>query len=822
MSSGGKLSDGRPRRTTADYGDEFDFLSYMGETDLHFISTNEPYKWEDDDLALQDAALNSRLPYDKMTSQELQCFSEDAKDKRFRNSYLFVRNKILSLWLLNPLLELTLKNIIKEMPKPYNSDRRLLEAVHWFLQRYGFINYGVFKDIEIKQLVPPKVVFVIGSGISGLIAARQLQFFGFEVVVLEGKDKIGGRILSVKNEFTKSDGDKSPNKISDLGADIVHGIVGNPLLTLVKQLPVNITQFKSGCPLFTESGSSITDERAKGICNTFETLVETSNVIASTIKKPETLTLGKTLTHLVNQHELRVRNRALKYWEKRVELEKKMLLAIKKVKICENGIKECMARMEKHWPGFSAITKFDKNNIPPPLTEDMDPGEFNRLVEIRSLRAILARILEMYDTATEDRNELQNMMKDFRLEESSHNFMNTLDRQTFNWHIATLEHHLGASIDKCSLKKRNYGEEFGFAGSRFTIDEGMHSLIIELAKGLNVKTNHIVREIQYTDKRVVIHCTIRGCNSNAQAMHEIEYSADAVLCTASLGVLKKADNNGTGNHRDRGISFKPELPKWKREAIKNVGFGTVNKVILHFEKRFWDDKEVNATFGFVNKSPKCRGENYLFVVNQNHPSISAYFVGESACIGEAVRQKEKEDMHVNRIQAILKIVLKKWSECKIRNYSTMWELDRFHYGSHSFFYPKTKSSDFEDLARPLCSPDDNIPYVFFAGEHTSAEWVGTAHGAFISGLRAAAEIADSFFGPPGMDCKQHHFYESGSTSSAEVPPTTSSGETPATSVVCSSQPTAGETETQEAQPDPETEKTPNDPNFDPKTQCRVT
>ena len=50
MSSGGKLSDGRPRRTTANYGDEFDFLSYMVETDLHFISTNEPYKWEDDDL----------------------------------------------------------------------------------------------------------------------------------------------------------------------------------------------------------------------------------------------------------------------------------------------------------------------------------------------------------------------------------------------------------------------------------------------------------------------------------------------------------------------------------------------------------------------------------------------------------------------------------------------------------------------------------------------------------------------------------------------------------------------------------------------------
>ena len=73
---------------------------------------------------------------------------------------------------------------------------------------------------------------------------------------------------------------------------------------------------------------------------------------------------------------------------------------------------------------------------------------------------------------------------------------------------------------------------------------------------------------------------------------------------------------------------------------------------------------------------KCRGENYLFVVNQNHPSISAYFVGESACIGEAVRQKEKEDMHVNRVYvfaiyffkpkfelALMQLTLPLWTLC---------------------------------------------------------------------------------------------------------------------------------------------------------------
>ena len=58
-------------------------------------------------------------------------------------------------------------------------------------------------------------VVVIGAGVAGLAAARRLTKAGVHVVVLEGRNRIGGRILTVRDE-------RSPVAI-ELGAEFVHG-----------------------------------------------------------------------------------------------------------------------------------------------------------------------------------------------------------------------------------------------------------------------------------------------------------------------------------------------------------------------------------------------------------------------------------------------------------------------------------------------------------------------------------------------------------------------------------------------------------------------
>ncbi len=70
----------------------------------------------------------------------------------------------------------------------------------------------------------PKKIAIIGAGVAGLAAARQLADAGFDVTVFEARDRIGGRIYT-STEFGFP---------IEIGANWIHGDKGNPLMPLVK------------------------------------------------------------------------------------------------------------------------------------------------------------------------------------------------------------------------------------------------------------------------------------------------------------------------------------------------------------------------------------------------------------------------------------------------------------------------------------------------------------------------------------------------------------------------------------------------------------
>ena len=68
---------------------------------------------------------------------------------------------------------------------------------------------------------------------------------------------------------------------------------------------------------------------------------------------------------------------------------------------------------------------------------------------------------------------------------------------------------------------------------------------------------------------------------------------------------------------------------------------------------------------------------------------------------------------------------------------TNWLQDPFSFGAYSYPKPDNNHNDFEHLSEPLNGR------LFFCGEHTNLRFLATTHGALMSGIRAADQIAKS-------------------------------------------------------------------------------
>ncbi|WP_144711759.1 NAD(P)/FAD-dependent oxidoreductase [Curtobacterium pusillum] len=79
-------------------------------------------------------------------------------------------------------------------------------------------------------------VVVVGAGVAGLAAARALALGGRRVVVLEARDRIGGRTWT----------DSALGVPVDLGASWIHGIDGNPLRDLASAFGIDTVEFTVG------------------------------------------------------------------------------------------------------------------------------------------------------------------------------------------------------------------------------------------------------------------------------------------------------------------------------------------------------------------------------------------------------------------------------------------------------------------------------------------------------------------------------------------------------------------------------------------------
>ncbi|GFN75552.1 lysine-specific histone demethylase 1a-like [Plakobranchus ocellatus] len=495
--------------------------------------------------SLEGAAFQSRLPVDKMTAQEAAAFPDIVQGPpQAQKVFLYIRNRILQLWLESPKQQLTLEAALQDVEPPYNSDGQLVLRVHAFLERYSLINFGIYKRLKPLPAKKNCKVIVIGAGVAGLGAARQLQSFGIEVVILEARDRVGGRVQTFRRG----------NYVADLGAMVVTGLGGNPVTVLSKQVNMELHKIKQKCPLYEGNGCTVLKEKDEMVEREFNRLLETTSYLSHHANFNEIngkpASLGQALEAVIKLQEKHVK-------DKQCEHQRSIIAMQEKLRKCQAQMlnqKDTVQELHKQWK--------EASDVKPP--RDIT-AEFLVKSKLRDLNAAIKE----YDQLTAKQKEIEDKLHELESNPPSDVYLSSRDRQILDWHFANLEFANATPLSNLSLKHWDQDDDYEFSGSHLTVRNGYSCVPMALSEGLDYKLNTVVKHIKLLDKGVEVMTTAK--NGSNQQIHR----GDAVLCTLPLGVLKECVNSVPNVPQ-----FIPPLPDWKADAIGRLGFGNLNKVDL--------------------------------------------------------------------------------------------------------------------------------------------------------------------------------------------------------------------------------------------------
>ncbi|KAH8893477.1 FAD/NAD(P)-binding domain-containing protein [Thozetella sp. PMI_491] len=122
--------------------------------------------------------------------------------------------------------------------------------------------YAEFKN-RMEQGSPH--IGVIGAGLAGLRCADVLLGLGFQVTILEARDRIGGRLHQEE---------LSNGHWIDVGPNWIHGTVDNPMMELAKETNTRIGRWDSEAWTFDESGKLLPLEASEACAATMWDIIK--------------------------------------------------------------------------------------------------------------------------------------------------------------------------------------------------------------------------------------------------------------------------------------------------------------------------------------------------------------------------------------------------------------------------------------------------------------------------------------------------------------------------------------------------------------------
>lgn len=661
-------------------------------------------------------------------------------------TYLNIRNGILRLWVRNPQIPVT-----REEAVGCAKDARWFDVASvcfdW-LVRNGYINFGCLEIRSARRFGvrgspsgrKRKTIVVIGAGMSGLGCARQLEGLFLQyarrfrdmgedpprVVVIEGRNRIGGRVYSKAFRTIPRrplEGFEEQKRFTaEMGGMIITGFDrGNPLNILVRgQLGLPYRPLRPDTILYDSNGKPVDPVRDQLVENLYNDCLD--RVSEYKFKQP-------TSKLIEGNRDFMDEGR-----DSSAETHKTIRQT------------EELAAAQPHAPPVSEQNIAPQVNLVPVSTDratgriHTEPGTPGALNAARKAKlmgwALKSGVSEDADvdleSATKESDATLGSVTDNVI--AQYKGLVDLTAQDFrlmNWHVANLEYSNATNYHQLSLQGWDIDAGNEWEGAHTMVIGGYQNVprgLLSLPTPLNIRQKAPVCKIEYAPDGSGV--------ATVECEDGYTVEADYVVNTIPLGVLKH------GN-----VRFEPPLPSWKADAIERLGFGVLNKVILVYHTPFWEeDRDI---FG-VLRNPTNRNtldqKDYSsqrgrffqwFNISKTSglPVLLALMAGDA---GFDTEQTCNDDL-VTEATAILRSVYGSKVPDPVEAVVTRWASDKFARGSYSSAGPTMKADDYDTMARPIGN-------LFFAGEHTSGTHPATVHGAYLSGLRAASEVLEAMLG----------------------------------------------------------------------------
>lgn len=208
------------------------------------------------------------FPRESLTEEEIAACVVSTIGGAEQENYIVVRNHILAKWRENVTVWLEQETVMEAIRSMHS---KLVTAAYKFLSSHGYINFGVAPAITARMpaLKEKASVVIVGAGLAGLGAARHLMALGHRVIVLEGRQRAGGRVYTKKMEV------ENIFAAADLGGSVVTGMHGNPLGVLARQMNWPLHKIRDKCPIYQPNGQPAVDEVDKKVEAEFNQLLDT-------------------------------------------------------------------------------------------------------------------------------------------------------------------------------------------------------------------------------------------------------------------------------------------------------------------------------------------------------------------------------------------------------------------------------------------------------------------------------------------------------------------------------------------------------------------